>query len=91
MRSQKRSRLGGTPLISTAALGAVLLGLLPACGGSDRVNNGIEGAAHSPEHLEGRAARQSTAARGLAERAGGPRSLESKQILFGDLHVHTTY
>ncbi|MDP7075028.1 MAG: DUF3604 domain-containing protein [Myxococcota bacterium] len=67
----------------------VLLAL--ACSGSDRPNNAIEGRAHTPDTLKARGERQAAAERALAGRSGVPRALDAKQILFGDLHVHTTY
>ena len=56
--------------------------LLVACEGADRLNNEISGAARSASSLAARDARHGpTALSGAGE----------KQILFGDLHVHTTY
>ena len=64
---------------------------LLACGGSDRLDNEIEGPAHSPAQLEARDAAQREASVALSAKAGVERTLPAKQILFGDLHVHTTY
>jgi hypothetical protein len=68
-----------TPLLLVAAL---LLGAPISCGGRDRANNEIEGPAHSAEALAQRDERHATPT------LEGERG---KQILFGDLHVHTTY
>jgi len=62
-----------------------------ACSGGDRPPGEIEGATRSRAHLEGRSARQASARSDLAQRADTSRTLPPKQILFGDLHVHTTY
>ena len=57
-------------------LGRLLVACLVfACGGSDRTTGEIEGAGR--------------AAPAIAPDAAAQR--DSKQILFGDLHVHTTY
>jgi hypothetical protein len=62
-----------------------------ACGGSDRPPGQVEGPARSPSILEDQAARLGRARSELADRANTTRELPAKQILFGDLHVHTTY
>jgi hypothetical protein len=61
-----------------------------ACGGGDRANNEIQGPAVSPEALAERSARQRRASEALSV-AAGERAAPQRQILFGDLHVHTTY
>ena len=61
------------------------------CGGADRFNNEIEGPAHGAAHLALRDTWQVDAAQELAVDAAGERTVPQKQILFGDLHVHTTY
>ncbi|MBW2272112.1 MAG: DUF3604 domain-containing protein [Deltaproteobacteria bacterium] len=76
-----------THLVLAALLAAVLL----SCGGSDRQNNEIEGPAHSAEAVAARGRQLAQASRALATKAGVERTLPAKQILFGDLHVHTTY
>jgi hypothetical protein len=55
---------------------------LLACAGSDQPVGEIEGSARSPEQLTATRAAQ---VRVTPDRAG------AKQILFGDLHVHTSY
>ncbi len=70
------------------AVWAVAL-ILCACGGSDRGPGVIEGEARPAEQLARAARLQATARAEIHDRAEGPES--AKQILFGDLHVHTTY
>jgi hypothetical protein len=55
-----------------------------ACGGSDPPAGSVQGAAHPPESIAAKADAQDRARARLALPA-------SKSILFGDLHVHTTY
>jgi uncharacterized protein DUF3604 len=61
-----------------------------ACRGSDQPAGNIEGARRPETVLARAAALQETATRALEVRSAAP-SAEAKQILFGDLHVHTTY
>jgi hypothetical protein len=69
----------------------VLLGLaLPACGG-DLPAGEIEGARLPDAVLAQERGAQQTARREIDRRAGGLRPPDGKRILFGDLHVHTTY
>jgi len=70
---------GRAARVAAAAVGA--FGLL-GCGGEDRSNNEIRGAAHPVESVARRDRLHS------APELAGP---GDKQILFGDLHVHTTY
>ena len=74
-----------------AALAAIAL-LVPAlgCRGRDQEAGAIEGATRPPAVIERAAAAQDATAAALAGRAAGAAAPE-KQILFGDLHVHTTY
>jgi hypothetical protein len=65
-----------------------LAALLCACGGSDRPAGSIEGESLPAAWVEGRQARQDAAGRRLAAASSGA---SQRRILFGDLHVHTTY
>lgn len=67
------------------------LSTLVACSGSDRPNNEIEGRARAKEAVAAQRQQVRDASAGLAAKAGVDRALPEKQILFGDLHVHTTY
>ncbi|MCP4003035.1 MAG: DUF3604 domain-containing protein [bacterium] len=68
---------------------ALLVGSMLACGGGDRPDGLIEGPGRSKESLSAAAQRQSDARREIAGQTGTV--ADSKTILFGDLHVHTTY
>jgi len=63
--------------------------LVPACGGSDRTAGEIKGAGRSEAALAAVAQRQASARDAIAPRVQAGDL--SKSILFGDLHVHTTY
>jgi hypothetical protein len=65
--------------------------LAAACSGSDRPAGRIEGARRPADVVAHDAAAQEQAASAIATSAGTPRALPGKRILFGDLHVHTTY
>ena len=64
--------------------------LLLACGGGDRPPGEIEGAPRPAAALAAAAQAQIAAQEQLARAAGAERQAEPKQILFGDLHAHTT-
>lgn len=67
----------------------LLAGLEVACGGGDLPLGKIEGPRRPAAAVAGEQAAQDAARRGIDARAGA--SSEARQILFGDLHVHTTY
>jgi hypothetical protein len=71
-------------------LGALLILLagIAACGG-DRADGEITGGARRSEEVAASDARQARTREALAADARAP--ADSRQILFGDLHVHTTY
>ena len=72
---------------------ASLLGLvlLAGCRGSDRPPGEIVGARLPDAVLAQERAAQQAARREIDRRAGGLHPVDGKRILFGDLHVHTTY
>jgi len=71
---------------------ALILGLwLVACGGGDRPRGVIEGERLPEAAVEARWTAQQEAQRELEAPGRGQREAASKRILFGDLHVHTTY
>ncbi len=72
---------------------AAVLGfsLLAGCGGSDRPPGEIRGARRPDAALAQERTNQQTARRELDRRAGGLHPVDGKRVLFGDLHVHTTY
>jgi len=67
---------------------ALLVVGLAGCSGSDQPLGEIEGQAHSKAEITARVERQRTTAERLA---AAENATAAKQILFGDLHVHTTY
>ena len=73
-------------LFSTLALAAGL----GACEGSELPDGAIEGGRRADSRLGALDEAQRSAARTAAERAG-PEASADKAILFGDLHVHTTW
>ena len=75
---------------NSSVLGLMLL--LTACGeGQDRGPGVIEAPRRSDSNLANHQNWQATAKTELSELAGGSRHSSEKQILFGDLHVHSTY
>ena len=75
------------PARGPAALALLLLSL--SCGGSDRPAGEITGGRRSEEDVRAQVGRQDLARAGLAQLA--VERGQGRQILFGDLHVHTTY
>lgn len=69
----------------TVCLGLILAGLLSGCGGTDQDPQAIEGVGKSPANVEARDQQNRNHANGLAAKP------VDKTILFGDLHVHTSY
>ena len=65
--------------------------LLLACGGYDQPPGEIEGAQRPAASLAAAAQAQGAAHQRLARAVGAKRQAQPKQILFGDLHAHTTY
>jgi len=70
-------------LAGLGAVMAVVLVLIFSCGGQDFPAGEIRGAARERELVEARAVAQSEARSAIGA--------DDKQILFGDLHVHTQY
>ncbi len=77
----------GRTLRAVAIAVASVLAL--GCGGSDRPAGEIEGVARPAGDLRAQQKAQDTAKHALASDA--TRGAREKRILFGDLHVHTTY
>ncbi len=73
-----------------ARLAIVLPALALACSGSDRPDGKIEGKRRPEAALAAEGTAQETALAALDAHAGA-RTLPAKRILFGDLHVHTTF
>jgi hypothetical protein len=61
-----------------------------ACGGGDRPAGTIEGERRPEEDLAS-TARAQTVANARLDAKAGARAVPEKRVLFGDLHVHTTY
>jgi hypothetical protein len=75
-----------------ARLVAALAALAPlACPGGDRPAGSLAGRRVAAEELARRDLAQRLTVAGLARVAHSVRELPHKQVLFGDLHVHTTY
>jgi hypothetical protein len=70
---------------------AVAFLLALACGGDDRPTGQIAGERRSSPGRHAEPAVQRTAGADLERLSGSSRPLPPRQILFGDLHVHTTY
>jgi hypothetical protein len=68
---------------------AIALLIACACGGDDAPAGAIRGARRDAAVLEAEARAQASAREGLAVRLGS--AARDRRILFGDLHVHTTY
>lgn len=73
----------------TFSLVAVVLGFTMACGG-DRSAGEIEGGARSQEAVAAQDRASWTASQAL-RRGEDPLVARGRRVLFGDLHVHTTY
>jgi hypothetical protein len=74
-----------------ASIAVALAAAFAGCGQAPSDMGTAEGPARPPEVAAAEAVAQSNAADDLASEAGWRRSLPEKRILFGDLHVHTTY
>ncbi len=70
---------------------ALALALLAGCGGSERPPGEIRGERRPAAALARERSAQQAARREIDQRAGGLRPADGKRVLFGDLHVHTTY
>jgi hypothetical protein len=74
------------------ALMLISISLLIACGQeAPQETYEIQGAAKPPDIVLEAGRRQASGAETLSQRSGSKRALPDKQILFGDLHVHTTF
>ena len=69
----------------------VAAGLAAACGGSERDAGTVQGGARPAEEVAHAERAQDDARLEIHLRAGGPGRLPARRILFGDLHVHTTF
>jgi hypothetical protein len=65
--------------------------IVVGCGGTDRPPGTIAGERRPEQALTRAAQAQQAAAKGLDAMARAERALPTKRILFGDVHVHTTY
>jgi hypothetical protein len=73
------------------AIAPLMASILLSCSGSDRPNNQIEGPARSAERVAQQVDAVEQTRQTLANRSERTEGVPAKQILFGDLHVHTTY
>lgn len=73
----------------SGGLAPLAMGVWLACGGGDQPPGAIEGPRRPEASVAQAKAAQDAARRAISEKAGAPPGEE--QILFGDLHVHTTY
>ncbi len=69
----------------------LLVAGLSACGGQERDAGTIAGPGRAPEVVAAVEAGRTSGEADVATLAGGTRARAPRQILFGDLHVHTTY
>ena len=89
--TQTGRRLGSRDgALSVSALALAASVLVTGCGG-DRPAGRVEGPARGPEAIAAQAAGQAAAQAQIASESARPAASGAKQILFGDLHVHTTY
>jgi hypothetical protein len=79
--------MGGRVWISVTLSSLLVL----SCGGGDRDVGTIQGSGRSAQALAAVLQAQERAREALSRKAGAPRVLPSKGIVFGDLHVHSTY
>jgi len=73
------------------ALGIGGLLLVAACGGSDRPPGVIQGAGRDAAVVDAAEGARAEAARAVHAAAPAAEAAPARRILFGDLHVHTTY
>ncbi len=79
------------PLPGSAIRLVLVLGLAATCGGRDQPPGEIEGARRPEAALLAATAAHDAAREGLRARVQRAAEASPKRILFGDLHVHTTY
>jgi hypothetical protein len=79
--------VGATRGIALAVVAVPLL----ACGGSDQPPGEIEGPARAAAAVRAGEVAQERARRALESQSAPPGTAPAKRVLFGDLHVHSTY